>query len=67
MSGQSRKVESCIEALCQRGCDQVNGYIKALEMGEEFPEVADLSIQERRAVLRELIAIMDVYDGSCDI
>ncbi|NNG13122.1 MAG: hypothetical protein HKM88_07725 [Halobacteria archaeon] len=60
-------MESCIEALCQRGCDQVNGYIKALEMGEEFPEVAHLSIPERRAVLLELIAIMDVYDGACDI
>jgi hypothetical protein len=67
MSGQSRKVESCIEALCQQGCDQVNGYIKALELGEEFPEVAHLSIQERRAVLRELIDIMDAYNGSCDI
>jgi hypothetical protein len=66
MSGQSEKVESCIEALCQRGCQQVNGYIRALEMGEEFPEVAHLSVQERRAVLLELIAIMDVYDGACD-
>ncbi len=66
MSGQSKKVESCIEVLCQRGCSQVNGYIKALEMGEEFPEVAHLSFQERRAVLRELVAIMDVYDGVCD-
>lgn len=66
MSGQTEKVESCIEALCQRGCNQVSGYIRALEMGEEFPEVAHLSVQERRAVLLELIAIMDVYDGACD-
>jgi hypothetical protein len=66
MSGQSRKVESCIETLCQRGCEQVSGYIEALEMGEDFPEVAHLSIQERRAVLRELVAIMDVYNGACD-
>lgn len=67
MSGQSQKVESCIEALCQRGCSQVNGYIKALEMGEEFPEIAHLDIEERRAVLRELVAIMGVYDGVCDL
>ncbi len=66
MSGQSKKVEACIEALCQLGCNQVNGYIKALQMGEEFPEVAHLSVAERREVLLELIAIMKVYDGVCD-
>lgn len=40
--------------------------IGALQQHEEFPEVADLSPAERRSVLAELVAIMDIYDGSCD-
>ena len=40
--------------------------IRALQQGEEFPEVADLSREERQSVLAELVAIMDIYDGSCD-
>lgn len=41
-------------------------YISALQQDEEFPEVADLSTAERLSVLAELVAIMDIYDGSCD-
>lgn len=41
-------------------------YISALQQDEEFPEVAELSAAERLSVLAELIAIMDIYDGSCD-
>lgn len=40
--------------------------IGALQRHEEFAEVADLSPAERRSVLAELVAIMDIYDGSCD-
>jgi hypothetical protein len=41
-------------------------YISALQQGEAFPEVAGLSRAERLMVLKELVAIMDIYDGSCD-
>ena len=41
-------------------------YISALRQDEEFPEVSDLSAAERLFVLAELVAIMDIYDGSCD-
>ena len=41
-------------------------YISALQENEEFPEVADLSAAERLSVLAELVAIMAIYDGSCD-
>jgi hypothetical protein len=41
-------------------------YISALQQHEEFPEISDLSASERLSVLAELIAIMDIYDGSCD-
>jgi hypothetical protein len=41
-------------------------YISALQRDEEFPEVAGLSRAERQSVLAELVAIMDIYDGSCE-
>ena len=40
--------------------------IRALQQDEEFPEVVDLSREERLSVLAELVSIMDIYDGSCD-
>ena len=60
------KVDQCIETLCHQGCSMVYRYINALQKDEEFPEVADLSVAERHSVLAELVAIMDIYDGSCD-
>jgi hypothetical protein len=60
------KVDECVEALCHQGCGMVYRYISALQQDEEFPEVAELSAAERLSVLAELIAIMDIYDGSCD-
>jgi hypothetical protein len=59
------KIDECVEALCLKGCSMVYGYIRALQQNEEFPEVADLSTAERRSVLAQLVAIMDIYDGSC--
>lgn len=60
------KVDECIETLCHHGCGMVYRYISALQENEEFPEVADLSAAERLSVLAELVAIMAIYDGSCD-
>ena len=60
------KVDECIDALCCQGCSMVHRYIEALQQGEQFPEIAGLSEAERLAVLAELVAIMDIYDGSCD-
>jgi len=60
------KIEECIETLCQQGCSMVYRRISALQQDEEFPEVADLSPAERQSVLAELVAIMDIYDGSCE-
>lgn len=59
------KIDRCVEALCHQGCNRVHHYIRALQHDEEFPEVADLSTAERRSVLEQLVAIMDIYDGSC--
>jgi hypothetical protein len=59
------KIDLCVEALCRQGCNRVYDYIRALQHDEEFPEVAELSEAERRSVLEQLVAIMDIYDGSC--
>jgi hypothetical protein len=60
------KVDECVEALCRQGCSMVYGFINTLHQGGELPEVADLSAAERLTVLAELVAIMDIYDGSCE-
>jgi hypothetical protein len=64
---KSRLVESCVEQLCRKGCKAVWDDIAVLEEGERIPETRRLSAEENRAVLRELKAIMAVYDksGSC--
>ena len=63
---RQKKIEECVEILCHQGCSMVYRRIHALQQNEEFPEVADLSKAERLSVLEELVAIMDIYDGSCD-
>jgi hypothetical protein len=55
-------VNQCIEAMCQCGCDAVRATIEALKLGDEIPQVALLSSDEKRRVLEELKAIMAVYD-----
>lgn len=66
MQVRGGKIEECVEILCHQGCSMVYRHISALQEGDEFPEVADLSRAERQSVLAELVAIMDIYDGSCD-
>jgi hypothetical protein len=53
--------------LCGKGCRQVWHEIHRLENGEDVAETLDLSIEERRIVLRELKAIMAVYAERCSI
>ena len=66
MPVRQQKIEECVETLCHQGCSMVYRRISALQQDKEFPEVADLSTAERLSVLAELVAIMDIYDGSCD-
>ncbi|RMG34186.1 MAG: hypothetical protein D6720_09950 [Gammaproteobacteria bacterium] len=61
----SRRIDDCIERLCQKGCAQVWGDIDALERGESLPETEGLSDGERQRVLRELKAVMRVYKDRC--
>lgn len=64
---ESHKIQERVEALCQNGCKAVNATIIALESGQPVAQVEDMSPQERSAVLRELKAIMAVYDGDCGV
>ena len=60
------KIDRCIEALCHRGCREVTRIIAVLEQNEPLPETAGLDSAEYEEVLRELKAIMAVYDRPCD-
>jgi hypothetical protein len=59
------RLESRLEALCEKGCRQVWQDIEILERGQELPETAELSPDERRWLLRELKQIMAVYQDRC--
>lgn len=49
--------------LCSDGCRTVNDYIVQLESGEILPQIEQLTALERQEVLKELKAIMAVYDS----
>lgn len=54
--------EQCIETLCLKGCKEVLYLIAEMEQGRLPQEVAHLEETERQVVLRELKAIMAVYE-----
>lgn len=60
------KIARCIEALCQKGCQEVTQIILALEQGAPPEEARELGAEERQAVLDELKAIMAVYGEGGD-
>lgn len=60
-----RLVDQCVEKLCHKGCRAVWSDIDALESGELLPEAKGLSASEIREVVRELKAVMAVYEGTC--
>lgn len=59
------RLESRLEALCEKGCRDLWSYIDALEQGEDLTETRDLTAEERRWLLRELKQIMAVYADRC--
>ena len=56
------KVNQCIEALCQSGCEAVRATITSMEMDLRSPQTQNLDPHEYEAVLNELKSIMSVYD-----
>ena len=66
MSEAEKKISQCVEALCSQGCSRVNGFIAGLKAGQEIPDLAGLSMQERQQVLDELVSVMAAYEGRCE-
>lgn len=60
-----KRVDSCVEALCRKGCSKVWGDIEALEAGQSLPETTGLTSSEVQAVILELKSVMAVYKGTC--
>jgi len=59
------RLESRLEALCEKGCRLVWQDIDVLERGGNLPETRDLDAEERRLLLKELKQIMAVYADRC--
>jgi hypothetical protein len=66
MFAAEKRVDQCVESLCSQGCNRVTGFIAGLKAGQEFPELAGLSTQERQQVLAELVSVMAAYEGRCE-
>lgn len=60
-----RRVDHCVERLCNKGCRSVWDDIHALESGVVLSEVEGLQKAEIVRVVAELRSIMAVYGGSC--
>ena len=60
-----RLIEQAVENLCKKGCRAVWADIESLEAGRRVPETIGLTHGERDRVVRELKAVMAVYEGTC--
>ena len=56
------QINQCIDAICTCGCDVVRATIKAMESGTEIAQTSSLSSEQQQQVLKELKAVMSVYD-----
>ena len=51
-----------IEAVCERGCGEVNQLIEDAKNGREIELLKDFSETETNMIIEELVGIMAVYD-----
>lgn len=65
VTGTDQLLERVLAQLCEQGCARVREYIRALQHAEDLPEFAELDAGQRVTLLRELQAIMQVYDDRC--
>ena len=63
----NKRVEHCLERLCNKGCRSVWKNIDDLEAGRPLKETRDLSSHEIHILVKELKEIMAVYEGSCSV
>ena len=59
----NKHTEERVTFICELGCTRVREVIAALEQGVETPETAHSSAADRADILRELQAVMAVYDA----
>jgi len=57
------EVDVCIERICDLGCGEVYRIIDLMERGDVVLELNGVNTGIHEAVLRELKAIMAVYDA----
>jgi hypothetical protein len=51
-----------IEAVCERGCGEVNQLIEDAKNGREIEILKDFSETETNMIIEELVGIMAVYE-----
>lgn len=66
MTDLEPQVERAIDAICALGCTVVDAYIEALQKGDSRAEYEALEPGQRGVLLRELQAIMAVYNRDDD-
>ena len=59
---ESMSRSQCIELICEQGCTAVREVIIKLEQHQLVNELEHLASDEKDAVLKELKAVMSVYD-----
>ena len=67
MSHDPSKIEDCIEAIAQQGCQYTREVLAMFREGAIPSEVIHLTLDERAVVHAELKAVMDVYGEDCPI
>lgn len=65
MLTNDKQVDSCLENICNQGCQVVNQIIYQIEHEQIVDIIAHLTIKQRELLLQELKDIMMVYSGSC--
>jgi len=65
MTTGNSSLDQRVETLCEQGCRAVLENIEALQDGQTRQGFADLDTAERELLLRELQAIMSVYNNRC--
>lgn len=58
----SEHAAKTVEAVCERGCDEVKRLIDEAKNGREIEILKNFSETEANMIIEELVGIMAVYD-----
>ncbi len=61
------RIDQCVEAICQKGCQATRDDLARMAAGEVIEETEHLSEEERQRVHHEIAAIMAVYGDACPV